>query len=285
MKILLTGGRGMLGRTLQRVLGKKHQVIATGLPEADVTDYRKLFDLLSAERPDVVIHCAAMTQVDDCETQRVKAYKINATGSANAALCCERLGIRLIAFSTDYVFSGNGKEPLDERTYADGGETVYGQSKFMGERVILSFCPGALICRLAWLYGDGGPSFLHTVLKLADGTREPLKVVDDQTGNPTSCDAVAEHILLLLERKDLSGICHLSCENEASWYDFACEIYRLKGIERKIVPCTTAEFPRPAKRPAYSVLKKSFLAENGLPPMPDWKEALAEFFTAYPDGM
>ena len=193
------------------------------------------------------------------------------------AKACEKLGKRLIAISTDYVFHGDKPTAYLETDKPDP-QTVYGASKLAGERSIREFCSNHLILRLAWLYGDGGPSFLHTMLKLADGTRPTLKVVNDQRGNPTSAVAVARHLRMLLERTDLHGVMHLTCEGETTWYDYAKEIFRVAGVKQEVVPCTTAEFPRPAHRPANSALEKAALARSGLPPMPHWQEALRAFF-------
>ena len=279
MKVMLTGGRGMLGRTLNSVLKTSHEVLVTDFPEADITDYSSISSAIKRCKPDAVIHCAAKTAVDLCETEQISAYNLNAYGSANVAKACFEYDVKLIAISTDYVFSGNNNHiPWKEDDIADGGNTVYGKSKFMAEKLILGLCPTALICRLAWLYGTGGPSFLHTILKLADGSRPQIKVVNDQTGNPTSCLAVAKHMRILLEHPEICGICHLTCEGEATWYEFAQEICRINGVKQEIIPCTTAEYPRPAPRPEYSCLEKTVLQKHGLPPMPHWKKALENFF-------
>ena len=161
---------------------------------------------------------------------------------------------------------------------AGGAHTIYGLSKYAGEELIRRHCPNHLICRISWLYGPGGPSFVHAMLKLADGTRPQLKVVNDQIGNPTSTWAVAEHLAILLEHPELVGTFHMTCEGEATWYDFAEEIFRIAGVKQEIVPCTTEEFPRPAPRPHNSRLEKRMLRLCGLPPMPDWHDALKEFF-------
>ena len=276
MKVLLTGGKGMLGRTLCAEL-TDFEVIPTDLPEADITDAAGFDALLKQIKPDTVIHCAAMTAVDRCETEIDFAYKLNAFGTANVASACHRNGIRLIAISTDYVFEGNSDRPYNEFDTPNGGNTIYGKSKFAGEEAIRRHCPNYVICRISWLYGAGGPSFVHAMINLADGTKPELKVVADQIGNPTSTLAVARQLRNILIRKELVGTFHLTCEGEATWADFAAEIFRLKGIEQKIVPCTTAEFPRPAPRPANSRLDKMMLRLSGLPPMPHWKDALAEF--------
>lgn len=277
MKVLLTGGKGMLGRTLVRELGGDFELIPTDLPEADITDERVIDAVFSQNAPDVVIHCAAMTAVDKCETERDLAFRLNARGTANVAAVCRRQGIRLIAISTDYVFEGDSYRPYNEFDRPTGGRTVYGQSKFAGEEAVRTLCPNHVIARISWLYGADGPSFVHAMMKLADGTRPVLKVVADQHGNPTSTTAVARALRNFLERPNLCGTFHLTCEGEATWAEFAEEIFRLAGRVQKVHPCTTEEFPRPAPRPKNSRLEKMALRLAGLPPMPDWKAALAEF--------
>ena len=276
MKVLLTGGRGMLGRTLCAEL-TDFEIIPTDLPEADITDERGIDAVIRKYAPDAVIHCAAMTAVDKCETERDLAYKLNACGSANIASACHRNGIRLIAISTDYVFKGDSERPYTEFDRPDGGNTVYGQSKFAGEEMIRRHCPDHVIARISWLYGAGGPSFVHAMINLADGTRPALKVVSDQFGNPTSALAVARELREVLKRPELVGTYHMTCEGEASWHEFALEIFERMGISQKVLPCATEEFPRPAPRPANSRLEKMMLRLSGLPPMPNWKDALGEF--------
>ena len=276
MKIMLTGGKGMLGRTLCRELAE-FEVIATDLPEADITDAAGFEKLLQTVKPDAVIHCAAMTAVDKCESETHLAYKLNADGTANVAKACSKNNVRLIAISTDYVFDGSSDRPYNELDIANGGNTVYGKSKFAGEEAVRQYCPDHVIARISWLYGAGGPSFVHAMMNLADGTRPELKVVADQIGNPTSTTAVARALRNILLKKELYGTFHLTCEGEASWFEFAQEIFHLAGKEQKVVPCTTEEFPRPAPRPKNSRLDKMMLRMHDLPAMPHWKDALAEF--------
>ena len=277
MKVLLTGGKGMLGRTICRVLGDRYEIVPTDLPEADITDEECIDSVVADTKPDAVIHCAAMTAVDKCEEAVDFAYKLNARGTANVAAACNRHGVRLIAISTDYVFAGDADRPYCEFDAANGGNTVYGKSKFAGEELVRQICPDHCICRISWLYGFGGPSFVHAMLGLADGSRPVLKVVADQHGNPTSALAVARELGSLLGRPKLRGTFHMTCEGEASWAEFAEEIFRLAGRNQVVAPCTTEEFPRPAPRPKNSRLEKMGLRIAGLPPMPHWKDALAEF--------
>ena len=283
MKVLLTGGRGMLGRTLTHELSD-FEVIVTDLPEADITDGKAFDALLKKHRPDAVIHCAAMTAVDKCESEVEQAFLLNKTGSVNVATACNANHIRLIAISTDYVFDGSLDRPYTEFDQATGGRTVYGQSKFAGEEAVRAICQDHVICRISWLYGAGGPSFVHTMMQLADGSRDTLKVVSDQIGNPTSALAVAGMLRNILNNPQLTGTFHVTCEGETSWAEFAREIFKLANKTQKVVDCTTEEFPRPAPRPKNSRLQKKRLADAKLPAMPQWKEALKEFMKIeFPD--
>ena len=282
MKLLITGGKGMLGRTLQDEF-KDCGIAVADLPETDITDAAGFDAFLVRHKPDAVIHCAAMTAVDRCESEIEFAYKLNAFGTANVATVCHRHGVRLIAISTDYVFDGDSDRPYNEFDRATGGNTVYGKSKFAGEEAVRTLCPDHVICRISWLYGHGGPSFVHTMMSLADGTRPMLKVIGDQHGNPTSTVAVARRLRDILARPQLTGTFHLTCEGEATWAEFAQEIFRLAGKSQAVSPCITDEFPRPAPRPKNSRLDKMMLRLAGLPPMPDWRDALAEFMkTEFP---
>ena len=289
MRILITGGKGMLGRTLQREL-EGNEIVVADLPEWDITDDTGFVAKAGEVRPDLIIHCAAMTKVDDCEQKRDLAFKLNEEGSRNVALAAKACGARLFAISTDYVFSGEPpKEPWAwSETDIPRPRTVYGASKFAGEQMIQMILPEAVIIRIAWLYGSGGPSFVHTMAKLGAQEGAPLKVVNDQRGNPTSTKTVADVIRFLMTKPDVSGIVHGTCEDQCTWYDFACELKRLLNLpnaqtsqtfKRELEPCTTEEFPRPAPRPHNSALKKSVLNLLGYR-TPNWKDALAEFVKA-----
>ncbi|MGE4565269.1 MAG: dTDP-4-dehydrorhamnose reductase [Victivallaceae bacterium] len=283
MKLLITGGNGMLGRTL-RNRWRDWRPVALGRADCDITDLDTVRRVFGEIRPEVVVHAAAMTAVDACESNPELAFKVNAAGSANVATACREIGARLVAISTDYVFSGRSDRPWREDD-PTAPETVYGRSKLAGEQAIQEILPSRhLICRTAWLYGPGGPSFVATMLKLTDGSRPELKVVDDQRGNPTSTFALADILRELILRPDLQGIFHVSCQGECTWYEFACEIFRRAGVAQRVVPCTSAEFPRPARRPANSSLDKAALRAAGLRPMPEWQDALAQFFESTSTG-
>jgi dTDP-4-dehydrorhamnose reductase len=281
MKILITGGTGMLGRTLVRRLAA-HDVRAPGSRALDVTSAVAVAEAIGDWRPEVVIHAAAHTKVDACETEVERAFAINAIGSANVASASHRHGARLIAISTDYVFAGDGDQPYREWDPV-APRTVYGQSKRAGEDAVRTHCADHVIARVAWLYGPGGPSFLHTLRKLGAQAGEPLRVVADQIGNPTSTDVVADGIEQMLAHP-LVGTVHLTCSGSTSWFGFAQGIFAHYGLARSLVPCTTAEFPRPAPRPANSRLDHAALRIHGLPAPQAWDEALARYVRDHQDA-
>ncbi len=276
MRLLVTGGQGMLARTLVSVLSTMHTVHSPGRAELDVTSPDSVASALAAFGPDVVLHCAAFTKVDQCEDDRSLAFAVNDEGSANVARICHQLGARLFAFSTDYVFAGDDG-PYSEFDHPAGGVNVYGQSKWAGECAVRLACPDHVIARVSWLYGPGGPSFLHTMLQLHERGVPCIRVVNDQRGNPTSTLAVAGAVRDLLTRPDLRGTFHLTCEGEATWYEFATEIFAQAGLTQRVVPCTSEEYPTRAKRPPDSRLENKRLTMAGLTAMQHWREALRAF--------
>ena len=271
MKVFVTGVGGQLGHDVMNELygrgieavgsdiapaysGVQDGTPVTGMPyvQLDITDEAAVSRVLSELQPDAVVHCAAWTAVDAAEDEdkQDKVMAINAGGTANIAKACRAIDAKMVYISTDYVFNGQGTEPWDPdcRDYAP--LSVYGKSKFAGEELVRQLCPDHCVCRISWLYGFGGPSFVHAMMNLADGSRPVLKVVADQHGNPTSALAVARQLGHLLERPKLRGTFHMTCEGEATWAEFAEEIFRIAGRRQAIQPCTTEEFPRPAPRPA-----------------------------------
>lgn len=274
MKILITGANGQLGRELQRQYSKRDvELILTDVSELDITDVVAVNKCINEKRPDVIINCAAHTQVDKCEEQIELATKINTIGPKNLAAAAFNVGAEIVQVSTDYVFSGDGDTELTEFNETNP-QSVYGSTKLEGEKLVRALNPKHYIVRTAWLYGDGN-NFVKTMIKLSKD-RDELKVVNDQVGTPTSTVDLARVIIKLIDEKNY-GLFHCTCKGVCSWYDFAVEIFRIKNINIKVKPCTSEEFPTAAKRPKYSVLKNYMLELTTGDITRDWKEALKEY--------
>lgn len=275
MKVLITGSNGQLGLELSKQLhgNNTYDVIKTDRDNLNILDFKNVNDIISREKPDVVINCAAHTAVDLCENDIENAYKINALGPRNLAIACEKIGSKFVQVSTDYVFDGSGNRPYreDDMTCPN---SIYGTSKLMGEQFTKEFCSKYFIVRTAWLYGDGN-NFVKTMLKLSE-TNNELNVVDDQVGSPTSTVDLARSIIELMDT-EYYGTYHGTCEGQCSWYDFAKKIFELKNIDIKVNPVTSEEFKRPAPRPAYSVLDNFMFKLVGLNSFRNWEESLAEY--------
>jgi len=274
-RILLTGAGGMLGHDLVSVL-RGRDVTAATRSELDITDATAVEQAVSGH--DVIINAAAYTKVDDAETHRNEAFAVNAEGPRNLARSARAHGATLIQLSTDYVFDGTASEPYLEDTPLNP-VSVYGQSKAEGERAVLSEHPeGTIIVRTAWLYGEHGPNFPATMLKLAH-ERETLSVVTDQIGQPTWTHDLARWIAALIDANIPRGIFHGTNSGHTSWYDFARAVFEEAGLDpERIQPTTSDAFVRPAPRPAWSVLGHDNWAAAGLPAPRPWREALTEAF-------
>jgi dTDP-4-dehydrorhamnose reductase len=274
-RILLTGAGGMLGQDLVAAFSDA-DLDARTREELDITDPEAVDQAVAGV--DVVINAAAYTKVDDAETEKDLAFAINAEGPRNLARACKVHGARLIHVSTDYVFDGNAQAPYPEDTPRHPA-SVYGQSKAAGEEAIEAEYPeGSIIIRTAWLYGQHGPNFPRTMLRLAQ-SHDSVSVVTDQVGQPTWTKDLAGWIRLLVESDIRSGVFHGTNSGQTSWFEFAKEVYRLAGLDpERIQPTTSDEFPRPAPRPAWSVLGHEAWKNAGLPEPRDWRDALAEAF-------
>ncbi|MGI5908125.1 MAG: dTDP-4-dehydrorhamnose reductase [Christensenellales bacterium] len=281
--ILITGCRGQLGLELTRQLGAGCRLILVDIEELDITDSAAVFDQVKKAEPDAVINCAAYTNVDACEHNVDLAYRVNAMGARNLACASFEAGAKMVQISTDYVFSGEGVRDEDGsvRAYVEndrpGPVNVYGKSKLAGEEMVRAHNPHHLIFRTAWLFGEGA-NFVRTMLRLAKD-HDSLTVVNDQWGNPTSTKELARLIIDVMRRPEY-GVFHATCEGVCTWYEFACEIFRLRGLETRVVPCTSAEYPRPAPRPRYSMLDNRAARLCGAYSMAHWKDALAEYLKA-----
>ena len=267
MKVLVTGAEGMLGQDLCPILENEgYEVVETNINTLDITDELAVMRVLTEESPDFVIHCAAYTNVDKAEEDLENAAKVNAKGTENLAKACAKLNITILYISTDYVFDGTKTEPY---TPDDKPNPInnYGLTKSQGEEAIRKYCSKYYIARTSWLYGHHGRNFVETMISLKD--KEVLKVVDDQRGCPTWTVELSNGIVKLLAGTDY-GTYHVCGSGETTWYGFAKEIFTQLGLNVNLQPCTTAEFPRPAKRPAYSVMDNKKLCR-------DWKIALKDY--------
>ncbi|MDD3887276.1 MAG: dTDP-4-dehydrorhamnose reductase [Patescibacteria group bacterium] len=276
MKILITGARGMLGQDLCSLLEKEHELIKYDREELDITNGKMVNKIVAKLNPDAIINCAAFTDVDGCEEKNKKALarKVNGTGPGNLAKISQKLKIPFFHYSTDYIFNGLKKDGYRESYSKIDPINAYGQTKALGEKLIKKNCKKYYILRTAWLYGKRGKNFVDTMLQLAK-EHDTLKVVNDQHGKPTYTLDLAKRTKEILDKKLPFGIYHVTNEGQATWYDFAKEAFKIKGIKVKVLPCTTAEFPRPAKRPEYSAL-----INTKMKAMRSWKKALAEYLAS-----
>ena len=278
MRILIAGAAGQLGQALLKAAATQGwEVVATDVAQMDITDPQAIASHLARHRPEVVVNAAAATRVDDLEHDVDLAFKVNRLGPRNLAVACRRRGAKLIHISSDYVFDGTKDGPYLEWD-APRPVSVYGRSKLLGEELVRQQCADHFIVRTAWLYGLPGPNFVTAILGKGR-TGGGLKVVNDQRGTPTSALALASQ-LLELARTESFGTYHATCQGETTWYDFARLILETAGLKTPIEPCSTAEFPRPAPRPANSVLANRLLQLHGLDCMPPWEAAYREFWDA-----
>lgn len=274
MKVVITGAKGMLGQALQKEL-QRHQVLAADADMMNITDLKQVRRVLTDFRPEVVINCAAYTDVDACESHTDTAYSVNARGAGNLAVVCNELGSAMVQISTDYVFNGSTTGAYEE--FAPVGPLgIYGKSKLAGEELVKSLCPRHYIVRTSWLFGPGGKNFVQTMLKLAS-ERDVLTVVDDQRGRPTYTRDLAQAIESLIQ-SGLYGVYHVTNSGECSWYQFAVDIMEQAGISKvELRPVTSQEFKRPAPRPANSVLGNRFWRIAGFPELRDYRQALQDY--------
>jgi dTDP-4-dehydrorhamnose reductase len=274
MKILITGANGQLGRELTSQYSKRNEeLILTDVADLDITNSEAVYSIVKETKPGVIINCAAHTAVDKCETDVDNAYRINAIGAKNLAQAAYGIGAEIVQISTDYVFDGERNKELTELDITNP-QTVYGSSKLQGENVVRELNPKHYIIRTAWLYGDGN-NFVRTMVNLSK-TNSMVKVVNDQHGTPTSTVDLTRAIIKLVDEKNY-GLFHGTCKGQCTWYDFAKEIFRLSGVNIDVASCSTEEFPRPAKRPKYSVLRNYMLELTTGDIFRTWEEALEEY--------
>ncbi len=286
MRIVIVGANGQLGRDSLVILGKEHTVWASDAAEVDITNQNQVQALFQRHQPEVVINCAAFTAVDACESNVEASMAVNARGPELLALSCREHGSRLIQVSTDYVFDGSRPAP---QPYLEGDSasptSMYGKSKLAGEEAVQAVLDNHLIIRTAWLYGIGNKNFLKTMLRLAiSDPKRIIKVVNDQHGSLTWSWRLALQIERLLST-DLTGILHATAEGHSTWYEGARYFLDCMQVPYSMAPCTTAEYPTPATRPANSILENSRLKEAGCNLMIDWKEDVRLFAERYHDEL
>ncbi|RSK28666.1 dTDP-4-dehydrorhamnose reductase [Bacillus sp. HMF5848] len=275
MKVLVTGANGQLGQDVVKALQTNNmQALAYDRDTLDITDQEAVEKGFEEVQPDAVIHCAAYTQVDQAETDTDGAYDVNVNGTRNIVVAAEQVNAKVIYISTDYVFNGQGTKPYSEFDQC-APLGVYGYTKYAGEELTKSLSSKFFIVRTAWVYGLYGNNFVKTMLRLAS-ERDELGVVADQTGSPTNTKDLAEFLVELIQTNKY-GIYHGTNTGQCSWYDFAQAIFEEANVKVKVNPLTTADFPRPAPRPAYSVLGNQALRTNGFKPLPPWRESLRHF--------
>ena len=282
-KILVTGCNGQLGRAIQKEYAGEVEFVLTdvvdsdGIVSLDITNIDQVMTLVRDTRPEVIINCAAHTNVDKCEEQWDLAYKINAIGPRNLSIAATETGAKLVHISTDYVFDGHGTRPQTEFDPV-GPVSAYGKTKLEGENFVKQFAQKYFILRTAWLYGDGH-NFVRTMLRLSE-THDEVSVVCDQKGSPTSAAELAK-MIHYLEGSENYGLFHATCEGDTNWADFTEEIFRLVGKQTKVNHVTSKQYkemnPASADRPAYSILDNYMLRLTSDYQMAEWHDALKEY--------
>jgi dTDP-4-dehydrorhamnose reductase len=273
MKILITGANGMLAHALKKILRPQNRLILTDIDNMDITKTKEVLKFFNKTKPEIVIHTAAYTDVDGAESNKSLALKINRDGTINIAIAAKKLDIPIVYISTDYVFGGGKRKPYTENDKPNP-LSVYGTSKYAGEKEVKRITKKHYITRSAWLYGPGGKNFIMTILRLANELDE-LKIVNDQKGCPTYTFDLAKAISKLIKNEKY-GLYHVVNSGSCTWFGFAKEILKIKKIKKKVIPITSKELNRPAKRPTYSVLSNKKVKKIGVNLRP-WQKALANF--------
>lgn len=281
MKVLITGAKGQLGQDVVAICSQAgFEVIACSRADLDITDEAQCLQVVTEHRPDCIIHCAAYTAVDAAESDIDGAFLVNAIGTRNVAMAAEQVGAKLVYISTDYVFNGESGKPYLEYDLVDP-QTVYGKSKYAGEQMTRDFCTRWFIVRTSWVFGLHGGNFVKTMLRL--GQDKPLlQVVNDQKGSPTYTVDLARFLVNLITTEKY-GIYHASNSGSCTWYEFTEMIFAEAkkelglSIAATLQPCSTEQFPRPAKRPSNSVMEHLAIRVNALEDLPHWKDGLRRF--------
>ena len=276
MKVLISGGKGLLGSNILPFLGERFDLAVYDIDEWDITSLSVGKELMDLHRPDVVLNLAAVTDVDGCEDREEMARRVNAQGVGAVAELCAAAGARLVHMSTDYVFDGTKGSPYREDDEPRPA-SVYGRTKLAGERMVLGRLPGAAVVRTQWLYGKGGKNFVDTIRELGR-QHGMVRVVNDQRGSPTWARDLAMPIVSIIE-KGLSGIYHVSNSGSCTWFDFARAIFSILNMDVETRPISSSELGRKAARPASSVFDLAkFEGVTGIR-MRGWMDPLKEYLT------
>ena len=283
MKVLVTGVKGQLGHDVMDELALRGiEGFGVDVEEMDITDRTACETVISQEKPDAVIHCAAYTAVDAAEDNLELCRKINAEGTRNIARVCKAMDIKMMYISTDYVFNGGGERPWEPDDHREP-LNVYGLTKYEGEIAVEQNVQKYFIVRIAWVFGVNGKNFIKTMLRLGK-EKGAVSVVNDQIGSPTYTYDLAR-LLVDMIQTDKYGRSHATNEGLCSWYEFACEIFRQAGMDEvKVTPVDSDGFPAKAKRPSNSRMSKEKLTENGFERLPSWQDALGRYLKALKDN-
>ena len=282
LKWLILGGDGQLGRAMSDELARSNtEFISLSHTQLDITNQNDIDSFFTRELPNVVLNAAAWTNVDLAESQEGEAFLINAHGPKLLAEACAKFDAKFVHLSTDYVFSGISNAPWSE-TSEVAPVSAYGRTKAAGERAVLDIYPsGSYVVRTAWLYSPWGKNFVKTLLKLALDGSGSIEVVNDQVGQPTSASDLAQQIQQMIVQNVSPGIYHGTNSGQATWFELAQKIFELAQVDcERVVAVNSSRFPRPAKRPAYSVLGHNHWVQVGLNPMQPWQGALMDVFPA-----
>ena len=275
MKVLVTGYTGQLGYDLVKA-GKKRALDIVGIStkDVDLTNEQSVLDYVRHMKPDVIIHSAAYTAVDQAEDDKERCYDVNVNGTKYLALAAKEVNAKFVYVSTDYVFDGKGEQPFTE-TDQPNPIGQYGRTKYEGEQVVQALLDKWYIVRISWVFGMNGKNFIKTMLSLSE-TRDELNVVGDQYGSPTYTVDLSRFLLDLVQT-DQYGIYHASNEGFCSWAEFAQEIFKQSGKNVKVNGITTDQYPTKAVRPKNSRMSKDKLLKNGFAPLPSWQDALSRY--------
>lgn len=273
-KILITGSNGGLGAVLKTFLAERYIVIATDSTSMDVTDSAAVDRVIGAEKPDLVIHCAAIVNADQAEGNKPRTYSVNVLGTEAVAQACKKYGAKMMLFSSDYVFNGNQDHPYEVTDLVDP-INYYGVTKVVGEQIVRDLVEHYYIVRVSWLFGPAGNTFFQKMLKRAG--EESVQVVDDQVGSPTYTPHLAKAVEALY-CSEKYGTYQITNDGFCSWADYAEEIFRLAGSNTKVIRVDSNTYRTLAKRPLYSCLSKEKACSIGIGPLPHWKDALRECF-------